>query len=149
MKDFLRQLKLMTNLGFPYTRRDESEIKRKAKAMTRKDTNKRSQKVTSNKELKSKLFIKYQYNILREAGKKGKRKASTSENTSKAKRSRIDINESDSEREISKLEIEERKMKLAERRTADRKAQAEIEKLELENLKLRKELISYLYNLYK
>ncbi|CAB5381594.1 unnamed protein product [Rhizophagus irregularis] len=42
----------MTNLGFPYTRRDESEIKRKAKAMTRKDTNKRSQKVTSNKELK-------------------------------------------------------------------------------------------------
>ncbi|CAB4388460.1 unnamed protein product [Rhizophagus irregularis] len=52
MKDFLRQLKLMTNLGFPYTRRDESEIKRKAKAMTRKDTNKRSQKVTSNKELK-------------------------------------------------------------------------------------------------
>ncbi|UZO16648.1 uncharacterized protein OCT59_008029 [Rhizophagus irregularis] len=38
------------------------------------------------------------------------------------------------------LEIEECKMKLAERRTADRKAQAEIEKLELENLKLRKEL---------
>ncbi|CAB5187937.1 unnamed protein product [Rhizophagus irregularis] len=36
--------------------------------------------------------------------------------------------------------IEECKMKLAERRTADRKAQAEIEKLELENLKLRKEL---------
>ena len=31
-------------------------------------------------------------------------------------------------------------MKLAERRTADRKAQAEIEKLELENLKLHKEL---------
>jgi hypothetical protein len=36
--------------------------------------------------------------------------------------------------------MEERKMKLAERRTADRRAQAEIEKLELENLKLRKEL---------
>jgi hypothetical protein len=30
--------------------------------------------------------------------------------------------------------MEERKMKLAERRTADRRAQAEIEKLELENL---------------
>ncbi|CAB5381592.1 unnamed protein product [Rhizophagus irregularis] len=47
----------MTNLGFPYTRRDESEIKRKAKAMTRKDTNKRSQKVTSNKELKKKVLL--------------------------------------------------------------------------------------------
>ncbi|PKK73537.1 hypothetical protein RhiirC2_775900 [Rhizophagus irregularis] len=41
---------------------------------------------------------------------------------------------------MEQLEIEECKMKLAERRTADRKAQAEIEKLELENLKLRKEL---------
>jgi len=38
------------------------------------------------------------------------------------------------------LEIEERKMKLAERQTADRRAKAEIEKLELENIKLRKEL---------
>ena len=32
------------------------------------------------------------------------------------------------------LEIEERKMKLAERQTADRRAKAEIEKLELEIL---------------
>ncbi|CAB5390387.1 unnamed protein product [Rhizophagus irregularis] len=125
--------------GIPYTRRDKSEIKRKAKAMTRKDTNKRSQKETSNKELKKKVPLQDVTNR-EKLEKKGKRKASTSENTSKAKRSRIDINESDSEREISKLEIEERKMKLAERRTADRKAQAEIEKLELENLKLRKEL---------
>jgi len=38
------------------------------------------------------------------------------------------------------LEIEERKMKLAERQTADRRAKAEVEKLELENIKLRKEL---------
>ncbi|UZO11878.1 uncharacterized protein OCT59_003431 [Rhizophagus irregularis] len=125
--------------GIPYTRRDKSEIKRKAKAMTRKDTNKRSQKETSNKELKKKVPLQDVTNR-EKLEKNGKRKASTSENTSKAKRSRIDINESDSEREISKLEIEERKMKLAERRTADRKAQAEIEKLELENLKLRKEL---------
>ncbi len=38
------------------------------------------------------------------------------------------------------IEIEERKMQLIERRTADRKLQAEIEKLELENAKLRKQL---------
>ncbi len=38
------------------------------------------------------------------------------------------------------IEIEERKMQLIERRTADRKLQAEIEKLELENVKLRKQL---------
>ncbi|UZO15645.1 uncharacterized protein OCT59_007062 [Rhizophagus irregularis] len=126
--DEIHTAEINDKFGVPYTRRDKSEIKRKAKAMTRKDTNKRSQKsalVIANFDIT---------NYLREAGKKGKRKASTSENTSKAKRSRIDINESDSEREISKLEIEERKMKLAERRTADRKAQAEIEKLELENL---------------
>ncbi|CAB5186069.1 unnamed protein product [Rhizophagus irregularis] len=65
----------------------------------------------------------------------------TSENNSKTKqtnKTKIDIDSSNEEQEIIKLEIEERKMKLAERRTADRKAQAEIEKLELENLKLRK-----------
>ncbi|PKK35866.1 hypothetical protein RhiirC2_805582 [Rhizophagus irregularis] len=38
------------------------------------------------------------------------------------------------------IEIEERKMQLAERKTANRRALAEVEKLELENIKLRKEL---------
>ena len=38
------------------------------------------------------------------------------------------------------IEIEEHKMQLVERQTADRRAQAEIQKLELENIKLRKEL---------
>lgn len=37
------------------------------------------------------------------------------------------------------IEIEERKMQLIERQTADRKLKAEIEKLELENARLRKE----------
>ncbi|CAG8671752.1 9021_t:CDS:1, partial [Funneliformis caledonium] len=38
------------------------------------------------------------------------------------------------------IDIEEQKMKLAERQLAYCRAQAEIEKLELENIKLRKEL---------
>ena len=38
------------------------------------------------------------------------------------------------------IEIEERKMQLIERQTANRKLQAEVEKLELENARLRKEL---------
>ena len=41
---------------------------------------------------------------------------------------------------ILQIEIEERKMQLVERQTANRKALAEAEKLELENIKLRKEL---------
>ncbi|CAB5388887.1 unnamed protein product [Rhizophagus irregularis] len=148
----------------PYTRRNKSEIKRKAKAMSRKDTNanKKSQKDTSEE---SKIPMQDITN--REQPKRGKRKNTTSENNLKSKKikididdsndeqettsennsktkqtnkTKIDIDSSNEEQEIIKLEIEERKMKLAERRTADRKAQAEIEKLELENLKLRKEL---------
>ncbi|RGB31181.1 hypothetical protein C1646_764393 [Rhizophagus diaphanus] len=38
------------------------------------------------------------------------------------------------------IEIEERKMQLAEKQTANRRALAEVVKLELENIKLRKEL---------
>ncbi|CAB5357448.1 unnamed protein product [Rhizophagus irregularis] len=150
--------------GVPYTRRNKSEIKRKAKAMSRKDTNanKKSQKDTSEE---SKIPMQDITN--REQPKRGKRKNTTSENNLKSKKikididdsndeqettsennsktkqtnkTKIDIDSSNEEQEIIKLEIEERKMKLAERRTADRKAQAEIEKLELENLKLRKEL---------
>ncbi|CAB4426177.1 unnamed protein product [Rhizophagus irregularis] len=150
--------------GVLYTRRNKSEIKRKAKAMSRKDTNanKKSRKDTSEE---SKIPMQDITN--REQPKRGKRKNTTSENNLKSKKikididdsndeqettsennsktkqtnkTKIDIDSSNEEQEIIKLEIEERKMKLAERRTADRKAQAEIEKLELENLKLRKEL---------
>ncbi|PKC57738.1 hypothetical protein RhiirA1_472034 [Rhizophagus irregularis] len=144
--------------GVPYTRRNKSEIKRKAKAMSRKG----NQKDTSEE---SKIPMQDITN--REQPKRGKRKNTTSENNLKSKKikididdsndeqettsennsktkqtnkTKIDIDSSNEEQEIIKLEIEERKMKLAERRTADRKAQAEIEKLELENLKLRKEL---------
>ncbi|CAG8635837.1 14090_t:CDS:2 [Funneliformis mosseae] len=39
---------------------------------------------------------------------------------------------------VDKIDIEERKMKLAERQLVYRRAQAEIEKLELENIKLRR-----------
>ena len=74
--------------------------------------------------------------------KKGlKRKAIL--DSSKVKKSWININESDNEQENNlhlEIDIEERKMKLAERQLAYHRAQAEIEKLELENIKLRKEL---------
>ncbi|CAG8535198.1 9553_t:CDS:2 [Funneliformis mosseae] len=61
----------------------------------------------------------------------------------KSQKTRININESDNEQENNlclDIDIEERKMKLAERQLAYHKPQAEIEKLELENIKLRKEL---------
>ncbi|PKY52765.1 hypothetical protein RhiirA4_470609 [Rhizophagus irregularis] len=144
--------------GVPYTRRNKSEIKRKAKAMSRKG---------NRKDTSEESKIPMQDITNREQPKRGKRKNTTSENNLKSKKikididdsndeqettsennsktkqtnkTKIDIDSSNEEQEIIKLEIEERKMKLAERRTADRKAQAEIEKLELENLKLRKEL---------
>ncbi|CAG8560094.1 12828_t:CDS:2 [Funneliformis caledonium] len=59
--------------------------------------------------------------------------------SSKVKKTRININEPDNEQEnnlCSEIDIEERNMKLAERQLAYRRAQAEIEKLELENIKL-------------
>jgi hypothetical protein len=48
--------------------------------------------------------------------------------------------EIDRQHTILQIEIEERKMQLAERQTANHRALAEVEKLELENIKLRKEL---------
>jgi len=79
--------------------------------------------------------------------KEVKRKASTSKNILTSKKNRIDVNqESDFEIEnhqtILQIEMEECKMQLVERKTANRKVQAEIERLELENIKLRKELDS-------
>ena len=44
--------------------------------------------------------------------------------------------------QLMQIEIEERKMALQERTTANRKAEAEIEKLELENKMLKKRLES-------
>ena len=44
--------------------------------------------------------------------------------------------------QLIQIEIEERKMTLQERATANRKAQAEVEKLELENLMMKKRLES-------
>ena len=90
------------------------------------------------------------YNITNQENsekKEVKRKASTSKNILKSKKNRIDVSqESDFETEnyqtILQIEIEECKMQLLERKTANRKAQAEIERLELENLELRKKLDS-------
>lgn len=48
----------------------------------------------------------------------------------------------DEKRQLMQIEIEERKMALQERATANRKIQAEIEKLELENKMLKKRLES-------
>ena len=77
--------------------------------------------------------------------KKGvKRKVPASKNILKSKKNRIDVSqESDFEIEnqtMLQIEMEKQKMQLIERKTANRKAQAEIERLELENLKLQKEL---------
>jgi len=50
--------------------------------------------------------------------------------------------ENDSRSQLILIEIEERKMVLQERATADRKARAEIEKMELENMIMKKQLES-------
>ena len=79
---------------------------------------------------------------------KAKRKSTASDNNLRAKKNRADSNDKQDEQEfeierqhaILQIEIEERKMQLVERQTANRKALAEAEKLELENIKLRKEL---------
>ncbi|CAG8711891.1 12965_t:CDS:2, partial [Funneliformis mosseae] len=106
--------------GVPYTRKDNSEIKRKAIAMTRKGIRK-NKKESLNKET-----------------------IASTGNISKVKRNRINEKENnlseESNHNILQLEIEERKMQLTERQTANRKALVEIEKLELENLRLRKEI---------
>ena len=50
--------------------------------------------------------------------------------------------ENDSKPQLILIEIEERKMVLQERATADRKARAEIEKMELKNMIMKKQLKS-------
>ena len=50
--------------------------------------------------------------------------------------------ENDSKTQLILIEIEEQKMKLQERATADQKARAEIEKMELENIIMKKQLES-------
>ena len=50
--------------------------------------------------------------------------------------------ENDPKTQLILIEIEERKMKLQERATADRKVRAKIEKMELENMIMKKQLES-------
>ncbi|CAG8573445.1 7428_t:CDS:2 [Funneliformis caledonium] len=84
--------------GVPYTRRDKSEIKRKAIAIIRKSTRKRNHKEVLKEESK------------KISDKKGvKRKAVI--DSSKVKKTRININEPDNEQEnnlCSEIDIEER-----------------------------------------
>ncbi|PKK60021.1 hypothetical protein RhiirC2_793959 [Rhizophagus irregularis] len=74
-----------------------------------------------------------------------KRKSTIDDNV-RRKKNKIDNGDQENSFEIDRqhtilqIEIEERKMQLAERQTANHRALAEIEKLELENIKLRKEL---------
>ena len=70
-------------------------------------------------------------------------------NNSKLKKNRVDQEnnsvesfESKEKRQLLLIEIEEQKMILKERATADRKVQAEIEKMELENIIMKKQLES-------
>ncbi|CAB4494747.1 unnamed protein product [Rhizophagus irregularis] len=75
-----------------------------------------------------------------------KRKSTIDDNVVRRKKNKIDDGDQENSFEIDRqhtilqIEIEERKMQLAERQTANRRALAEVEKLELENIKLRKEL---------
>ncbi|GBB99843.1 hypothetical protein RclHR1_03650019 [Rhizophagus clarus] len=120
--------------GVPYTRKDKSEIKRKAMAMIRKETPKESKK----------MQMKEITNQDKQEKRGVKRKATTSEK-SKVKKTVIEIDSEQenqvnepNEQHILQIEIEGRRMQLAERRTADRKAQAEIERLEASNQFIRK-----------
>ena len=82
------------------------------------------------------------------SSKNSKRKEVPSNlNNSKLKKNCVDQEnnpvesfESEEKRQLLLIEIEERKMILKERATADRKVQAEIEKMELENITMRKRL---------
>ncbi|PKK65422.1 hypothetical protein RhiirC2_853612 [Rhizophagus irregularis] len=111
--------------GVPYTRRNKSEIKRQTRAMTRENG-------------KQKKYSKNQKQS-RKARKKGSKiMKGSNKQKYKIKKSRVDIIEINSDQEnedqdiMLNIEIEERKMQLIERRTADRKLQAEIEKLRKE-----------------
>lgn len=78
--------------------------------------------------------------------KSSKRKGISSNLSSPKNTKRICIDKQENNLEIEErhqlmlIEIEERKMSLQERVTADRKAQMEIEKIELENMMMRKKL---------
>ena len=81
---------------------------------------------------------------------KNKRKETPSDlnNQKHTKRNHIEqendpmVFENDPKNQLILIEIEERKMKLQERATADRKVRAEIEKMELENMIMKKQLKS-------
>ncbi|CAB4418158.1 unnamed protein product [Rhizophagus irregularis] len=124
--------------GVPYTRRDKSEIKRKSITISRKSTRKEKE---AKKETKKTVMSE----ITSQEKPITKRKSTIDDNV-RRKKNKIDDNDQENSFEIDKqhtilqIEIEERKMQLAERQTANRRALAEVEKLELENIKLRKEL---------
>ncbi|CAB4408423.1 unnamed protein product [Rhizophagus irregularis] len=124
--------------GVPYTRRDKSEIKRKSITISRKSTRKEKE---AKKETKKTVMSE----ITSQEKPITKRKSTIDDNV-RRKKNKIDDDDQENSFEIDKqhtilqIEIEERKMQLAERQTANRRALAEVEKLELENIKLRKEL---------
>ncbi|CAB4374052.1 unnamed protein product [Rhizophagus irregularis] len=117
--------KVHNRFGVPYTKRDKSTRKEKE----------------AKKEIKKTVMSE----ITNQEKPRIKRKSTIDDNV-RRKKNKIDNGDQENSFEIDRqhtilqIEIEERKMQLAERQTANHRALAEIEKLELENIKLRKEL---------